>query len=68
LVDSISGLINELIAALPAERLVKKREGLCQINAVELSKTDATMIELPEPAIGKYDGQLWDALKKRWLV
>lgn len=64
LVDSISGLVNELIAAFPAEQLVKKREELCLVDAVELLKTDAKAIELLEPAMGKDDEQLRDALEK----
>jgi hypothetical protein len=48
LVNSISSLIDDLIAAFPAEDIVKKQQDLCQIDAEELIKIDRNEMELLE--------------------
>ncbi|KAF1916010.1 prion-inhibition and propagation-domain-containing protein [Ampelomyces quisqualis] len=64
LVDSVSGLVNELIAAFPAETFIKKQEEIRHADAVELFNTNKDALELLKDAMGEQDERLRDALAK----
>jgi hypothetical protein len=64
LVDDIRSLVNELIASFPADRVVKKREQLCEADAAALAETDGDVVALLKEALGKDDEQLSGALGK----
>jgi SAM-dependent MidA family methyltransferase len=63
LVDAISSLVNELIAAFPAEQVVRKRTELCEADAVKLATEEEVAIVLKE-AVGKDDEQMKGASDK----
>lgn len=64
LVDNISDLVNDLIAAFPAERVVGKMEQLCEADAVELVKTDGQVGTVLKEVLGKDYKMMRDALEK----
>jgi cation diffusion facilitator CzcD-associated flavoprotein CzcO len=63
LVDAISSLVNELIAAFPAERVVAKRTELCEADALKLA-TEQEVATILKEAVGKDDTQMRGALEK----
>jgi hypothetical protein len=64
LMDSISGLVNELIATFSAEGTVKKRTELCDADAVELVQTNKDDVTTLKDALGKDDEQMRGALDR----
>ena len=64
LVSSISDLVNDLIAAFPVERVVRKVEELCEADAVQLVKTDGDVGVVLKEVLGKEDQMMRDALEK----
>ncbi|KAI4694597.1 hypothetical protein J4E81_006195 [Alternaria sp. BMP 2799] len=63
LVDSISSLVNELIAAFP-DGIKKKRERLCNEDVEELVANEPEVSTLLKDALGKDDEQMQGALQK----
>jgi hypothetical protein len=62
LVNSISSLVDDLIAAFPAKAM--RLEELCEADAAELLETDKKAPELLKEAMGKQNVKLRSALEK----
>ena len=63
LVESISSLVNELIAAFP-DGIKKKRERLCDEDVEELVANEPELSTLLKDALGEDDEQMHGALQK----